>query len=386
MRFAMSRRVANLSFLCRCLSPFVEGAELREQMGAADWEGVVGIANSYFLASALWAGLEQKGLLPEVEPELRGYLRAMYEFNTQRNRELLAQVEEVTALLNEVGLQPLLMKGAAALLSPGPTPGARFMMDLDLWVEPEKIEIAAEALLRAGYGFEKEQHHYTADSHHLPGLLRPGAAGKVELHRRLLSGRGLGKQLAEGVEMEVVALANGARARVMTPVFALLHNIIHSEVSHGAHRLHYLDLRQMTNFAWLMSQHDVEWESLEGLMQSKGLSAVWAAYTHALSGLFAASLPARPTAAARWHFTQRLAFFHLAPRHAWLWKSRAIVLQIAYVFSRGHLDGRYGERWRPIANRMQHLGYLARKYGLQRSRWNYAGRLGSSLRGWSGES
>ncbi len=383
--FHLNRRREHLIFLCRALSPWMDAQAVRESLPDTDWEGVVAIANSYFLAPALWAGLHRKGLLDELESELREYLTEMYSFNERRNRDLLAELEEVTSLLNAEGIEPLLMKGAAALVASGPYPGARFMMDLDIWVRPESLEVAADALGRAGWVPPADK-NYSANAHHLPGLYRPGAVAHVELHRRLLHDEPPGKSLVDEAQTVAVTLGNGARARVMTPLFQLLHNVLHSEVSHDAYGLAYLDLRQMVNFALLAQrQEQVEWGRLEKMMQARGLGTIWSAYAHAQSRLFGHAGGSAQAAGARIHFSVRLLLFSLGPRAVWLGQFLSFIQRARNVFSRSNLEGRYGPQWQPVTHRLSHMRYLLGKYRRLEPWQRLSSSFRRSLRGWSGE-
>src|SRR5512133_3331157 len=195
-------RTDPFEFLCAILSPFTPDVEIRELQriaatGEVDWPAVAERANRADLAPALCVALEAKGLM-SVAPELfQEYLRELHRFNLDRNQALLQQLRVVVRLLNDIGVTPLLLKGAAALATDlYPDPGMRFMADLDLLVPEELLGRSVAAVRRSGYEVP-ESYPGLVDSkgskHYAP-LARSGAAATIELHRRLLT---KGRELLE---------------------------------------------------------------------------------------------------------------------------------------------------------------------------------------------
>lgn len=153
-----------------------------------DWAALVEMAAKHDLAPLLRAGLERAGLQPPAEPNalLRRASRA-WELRYDRVHTQMARVVQA---LNEVGIEPLLLKGAALAVRCYPSPGLRPFGDLDLLIRREQRETAALVLEAAGYrdveyrsGRDRAD---LAESFYHWAFHREGGV-KVELHWSLTS-------------------------------------------------------------------------------------------------------------------------------------------------------------------------------------------------------
>lgn len=126
--------------------------------------------------------------------------------NTVRNLQISAQAIKLTKPLNAAGITPLFLKGTALLLTANEKNlGFRKQIDIDLLVEPDQLEAAAEVFLAEGYGFYEFSGNSTsgptllpdtktamkrsAAHHHLSPLVKDGYAATVELHCHFLPKR-----------------------------------------------------------------------------------------------------------------------------------------------------------------------------------------------------
>jgi hypothetical protein len=108
--------------LCNCLSLGKEGAgteHLRRQLasGNVSWDLLVELSSQHLLCPTLHWALDRKQLLACIPRDLRQYLRGMYDLNAERNDRLTAITVEAARHFNDAGVEPLLLKGAAKLLS-----------------------------------------------------------------------------------------------------------------------------------------------------------------------------------------------------------------------------------------------------------------------------
>ncbi|WP_340265608.1 nucleotidyltransferase family protein [Sphingobium mellinum] len=145
----------------------------------ADWAAIVGLANKTLCSPMMAARLEGAGRLADVPEDVRAFLGEMLARNAERNQRLLAQLGEATAALSMVGVQPVLLKGAAWLASAAAQErGARMLADLDLLV-PTGAFFAAIDRLRA-IGYELEAPALRPD---VPAVLwRTQDPGTIDLH------------------------------------------------------------------------------------------------------------------------------------------------------------------------------------------------------------
>ena len=79
----------------------------------ASWQDLLGAARVHVVLPALsWCARDDKS----VPPELRSYLEAVTRLNGKRNERLRRQLEQVARALNDIGIEPTLLKGAAYLI------------------------------------------------------------------------------------------------------------------------------------------------------------------------------------------------------------------------------------------------------------------------------
>ena len=168
----MSSHSAALTSLCECLRG---GLPAR-----VEWESLIGLANETLTTPRLIDLINQ--FEPNIPKDVCAYVRDIYQRNLARNGRLAGQLDEAIGALNERGVTPVLLKGAATLATARRARSAtRLMADLDLLVAPDQVEAALDALAEAGY----ELHFQTpAESEKwFAELKRPHDVGMIDLHR-----------------------------------------------------------------------------------------------------------------------------------------------------------------------------------------------------------
>ncbi len=202
-----------------------------------DWEELVRAAASTFVLPAMHQRLDEVGV--QAPPEIARFLEGVEDLNCERNMRILEEIRDVACLLNEAGIEPVALKGAAFLLTGVyPKLGCRYLCDLDLLVPSSQLGAAAEALERDGYAQDRRD-PLARFRHHYPQLQRPrGADGSgsvpVELHHSL--GHGLSRKLLPGEDMHREARVmewRGVRIRIPSPEHLVTHLILHSQVHHS---------------------------------------------------------------------------------------------------------------------------------------------------------
>ena len=139
-------------------------------------------------------------------------------------------------LLNQAGIEPLLLKGSIALL-PGQYPHAfsRMLGDLDIAVAETELPTAVATLQSADFYPAPNidpAHWSAADHHHWLPLFHPSGDGYVELHHRPLSARvptaalslPLMRTHAQPLDWD------GVHLNIPTLEHRLLHNALHHQV------------------------------------------------------------------------------------------------------------------------------------------------------------
>lgn len=108
------------TLLASFLKPDKSGAETAYlsdliQQGKTDWGIMLYQADQQF-AIPLWrTRLEKDGLLSLPPQDFQDYLTEFTALNRERNAELMAGLDELLDEFAKLGVEPLLIKGAAAL-------------------------------------------------------------------------------------------------------------------------------------------------------------------------------------------------------------------------------------------------------------------------------
>lgn len=150
---------------------------------AAELAALVRVAGRHRVTPTLAATLEAEGRLASLPADFARILRAARRYNLKRNAAYSAALEETCLVLNGIGIEPVLLKGANRLADDlYPDTSYRFLNDLDLLIPGDEAAEAHALLRRSGYRapfpFEPP--------HHLPLLEHPRLPVAIELHHQPL--------------------------------------------------------------------------------------------------------------------------------------------------------------------------------------------------------
>jgi Uncharacterised nucleotidyltransferase len=334
-------RQADLAFLGRALSPLHAepvGA-LRDDLGGGTlaWESVVDLASRHLITPVLYQGLADKGLLHDLPAEVRTYLEAVHELNGERNRRIADQLQEIIAMLNAVGIEPVLLKGVAYLVTDlYRDPAARVIGDIDLLVPNDQLAAAVAALTAIGYREAGlDDFSFAAHHHHTP-LARQHDAAAVELHTEavaepftpfLPTARILGG--ARRVE------ADGRRFRLPAPQDQIVHNIVHTQLTDRHYWLAQVPLRPLSDLARLRltSEDQIDWQRILVVFDRAGHGSACRAWLLAAEQLLGQYLPGvvRPNLSARiacWRIRSQSRHRWLKAAGEWYGYHRAILAEL----------------------------------------------------------
>lgn len=301
-------RLESFDFLCKCLSlGDAHDPELSSQIdrGGVDWPAVILLAGRHLVTPSLARALKEKGLFSRIDQSYRDYLDAIQFLNRERNQTHRQQLMVIARALNEIGVYPLLLKGAIALL-PGQYSGAedRVIGDLDLQIPSERLEDATEAL--CGLGYERRTGAEVAlqppserqSGHHAPPLLHRSLPVKVELHRRILHGQEDDFLLSGSLVRARVELENGAIVEVPEPNARALHNFLHAQITDRLALKRVVNLRQTNEFARLVTFYaDIHPDAMRKALRPlhhQRLAEYWAQAEYYFCAHYPAELPRSP--------------------------------------------------------------------------------------------
>ena len=216
-------------------------------------------ASQQGLLTVLAGRLLDNVLVPPNPPGRPGPASALSRYlasHGDRREHLTRHLRVVVTALNEIGVQPILLKGARSLW--GREPAWRFLRDIDLLVPPDQVPAAQRALDEIGYRPDSNQperpHH-----HHLAPLYNAGLNGWVEIHKR--GGNRYAERLLSTSELIAASSPsrdNGISVGLLDPVTHLLHALVHHHVGHGGDARGTLNLKGLYEFAWAVNELTTE--------------------------------------------------------------------------------------------------------------------------------
>lgn len=255
----MSSYNSSLINLCGCLRGTLPAR--------VDWLSLIALANQTLTTPALIDLVDHfEGRIPR---DVCIYVRHIHQRNVARNNCLAAQLEEAVAAMNEQGVTPVLLKGAAMLAAAPPARrGTRLMADLDILVEPHRVEAALNAL--AGLGYKLRSQSVPGLEKWFIELERSQDAGIIDLHRSA-PGPAYFYQRS-GYILDQCRLVSFGRASAYVPkaTYHALILITHDEFQDRDYWVgeidvrHLLELRELTN-----SPGGIDWNQLASFAPSK---------------------------------------------------------------------------------------------------------------------
>jgi hypothetical protein len=265
----------DFELLCDLLSPLTQNLDINvkwqfNMLTQADWGALVKRASGHLVTPSLYCMCRNKGLLPRLPEDLQDYLESIYLLNLERNQALREQAIEVVGLLNQVGIEPILLKGIASLLTDlYPDFGMRVLGDIDILVSPESLS-KAEAILRAnGYTCAYESSQLPKGfylHHHINPLRKKDRPTTIELHRKLTSFSPHGELLnsKDHWQSAQALTVENARCLVLSPEGCVLHNFYHTQIQDQNFFYGRIQLRQLLEGLWLNQRYDaqINWVSL----------------------------------------------------------------------------------------------------------------------------
>ena len=220
-------------------------ARLRGEATPADlnWEELVAFASAQLVLPALHP-------MPGAPIDSAEFLAGIQAANAARNVQMRASLAAIGNLLNGLGIEPILLKGAGLLATSDDACPWRFLSDLDLLVPAGQLEAAVTAANSLGFAARDPDYSRARDAHY-PALIAPGGKFALELHTRIFADR-----LLPGLETRLPARASritvgGAAFRLPALPDRIAHLIAHAQLHHGHYRTHRLLLRGFLEFSVL---------------------------------------------------------------------------------------------------------------------------------------
>ncbi len=170
----------------RSFVDLLAGRREASTLAPRDWDGVIGVARSEAMLATLAHRLESTHLPPTVAA-LFADQRAAAEV---AQRQALWEAEMARRALAPLGIEFVLLKGAAYAAAGMACAAGRQIGDLDILVLASEIRRAENALLNAGWEWVKsdpyDDFYYREHMHELPPLIHKVRDRMIDVHHTIL--------------------------------------------------------------------------------------------------------------------------------------------------------------------------------------------------------
>ena len=192
------------------------------------WETLIEASSHHLVTPALAWSMRDA----DCPPDVRGYFDAVLTLNRDRNEAIATTLARVAGLLNEAGIEPVLLKGAAHLATGlYSDPAIRVIGDIDVLIPDGRAPDAWEQLCKAGFADLAPTAFVSLPMHHLPRLSDATSHIGVELHteviRRSFEGLLPIPWFVDGAEAGVF---RGCRVRIPHATRRVAHTIVHDQL------------------------------------------------------------------------------------------------------------------------------------------------------------
>ncbi len=223
------------------------------------------------MCTPLWySRLQQDNLLQYLPEDFQQYLQALYDANADRNAELKLGLDELLTAFDENEVETILLKGSATFVDNlYDSPGARFMGDMDILVQKNKVKTSELILEKLQYveipdeGRVLDNHPTNERHHHINPRIKPDSPLMIEIHFNpayAQAGRVFTNESIWNDKQNVIY--NQQKIAILNIDNRLLLNTVHALLPHREFIDGTIPLRQIAEFAALAIryQNEIDWK------------------------------------------------------------------------------------------------------------------------------
>ena len=206
----------------------------------ADWDLLLRQAGSARLVNRLRAMLAEGGMLDTVPPQVRTHLDWSHTLAARHRRAVHWEVEQIRRALDGLGLQPILLKGAAYAAAGLPPAEGRMFSDIDIMVPKDRLgEVEAALMMHGWVGTHTDaydQRYYREWMHELPPMQNVKRDTLVDVHHAILPETARATPAPAKLSAAAVAIPGQHGLRTLAPADMVLHSATHlfyGEFEHG---------------------------------------------------------------------------------------------------------------------------------------------------------
>ncbi len=242
----------------------------------AEWRSVLSLSSAQLVTPMLHWAYREQGLISELPADVLEFLDAIYQLNLENNRLHADQLAQLIRALNNIAVQPVLLKGAATLVGGlYPTSGERMIGDIDVLLPLSKLAEAVDQLCSLGYkpilAEETLPDTQNLGLHHYRPLVSHHWPAQVELHVHPVHLQAVRILDIDEVIRDATPL-NWRDGNCLLPsaTHFVMHNVIHAYVDLGYR--YFLSLRQLFEFVYTCRTRadQIDWAVIQQRAESLG--------------------------------------------------------------------------------------------------------------------
>ena len=182
-----------LYFIAKCLTISLEAKNKKEiekqlQSNSIDWDAVVKVSTAHYVFHALYCNLKRADFLQYLPNELVNFMEQITDINRERNKQIIAQANELNNFLLANNITPIFLKGTGNLLAGVYDDIAERMVgDIDFIFSKKDYPRSIAVLREFGYSKVSKYKYHLPNQRHYRRLKKKNNIAAIEIHKDLLS-------------------------------------------------------------------------------------------------------------------------------------------------------------------------------------------------------
>jgi len=216
----------------------------------ADWELLVRQARAANLLGRLDYLFIQNDVAKDINQKYLWHFNAAKTLSDKLMNNVLREIDELTSALKEIGVAPVLLKGAAYQAAGLPCCQGRLMSDIDLLVNKASLDKVQSHLLKFGWVSmpikDYDQQYYRKWMHEIPPLKHATRQTTLDVHHNILPLTNKNTIDASRLGFRKVFHEWFGEVQTLNPLDTVIHSSVHlfteSEFDNGLRDLSDLDM------------------------------------------------------------------------------------------------------------------------------------------------
>jgi hypothetical protein len=197
----------------------------------SDWDLLIRQARRANVLASLHALLEERGLLDAVPVQVREHLEWSWIAAVRHSEAVRWEVRFIQKALMDLGVPPILLKGAAYVLADLPPARGRVFSDIDILVPKGSLNAVEASLMMHGWASmhqdEYDQRYYRKWMHELPPMQHIKRMTSIDVHHAIVPETAPIRPDSGKLRAAAVSIDAKGELFVLSPVDMVLHSAVH---------------------------------------------------------------------------------------------------------------------------------------------------------------